>query len=300
MTHTVFDIQRFCVNDGPGIRTTVFLKGCMLRCIWCHNPESQSPRTQLMHHASRCIGCGDCLSVCPRHLHRIGEDGAHLIDRNLCAVCGACADACTGALEMCGKEMSVKDILDEVVRDESFYRNSGGGLTVSGGDPLFCPDFTLALVKEAKARGLHVCIETSGYAAWETVEPLIPYVDIFLWDVKESDSDRHKQFTGVSNERILDNLERLDRAGARIILRCPIIPTFNDREEHLRAIGALAERLGGVERVDIEPYHPLGQSKHTSLGEIDPLSDMTFPEPATVDGWIAAVAACTGKPVGRA
>ncbi len=300
MTHTVFDIQRFCVNDGPGIRTTVFLKGCMLRCVWCHNPESQSPRTQLMLHTARCIGCGDCLTSCPRSLHRFSEDGAHLIDRQACALCGQCVAACTGALETCGKEMTVEEILDEVARDESFYLNSGGGMTVSGGDPLFCPDFTLALVKAAKQRGLHVCIETSGYAAWESVEALLPYVDIFLWDVKESDSDRHKQFTGVPNERILDNLERLDRAGARVILRCPIIPTFNDREEHLRAIGALAERLSSVERVDIEPYHPLGQSKHTALGQTDPLADMSFPESDTVDGWIATVKSVTKKPVGRA
>jgi pyruvate formate lyase activating enzyme len=167
----------------------------------------------------------------------MGADGSHRIDREACALCGACINACTGALEMCGKEMTVEQILDEVVRDESFYRNSGGGMTVSGGDPLFCPDFTLALVKGAKERGLHVCIETSGHAAWEHIEVLLPYVDIFLGDVKESNSDRHKQFTGVGNERILDNLERLDRAGTRIILRCPIVPTFNDREEHLRAIG---------------------------------------------------------------
>lgn len=300
MTHNVFDIQRFCVNDGPGIRTTVFLKGCMLRCVWCHNPESQSPRIQLMLHAARCIGCGDCLNACPRHLHRFCDDGTHHIDRASCTVCSACTTACTGALELCGRDMTVEDILGEVMRDESFYRNSGGGMTVSGGDPLFCPDFTRALVKEAKARGLHVCIETSGYAKWEDIEALIPYVDLFLWDVKESDGDRHNQYTGVSNERILDNLERLDRAGARIVLRCPIIPTFNDREEHLHAIGALAERLGGVERVDIEPYHPLGQSKHVSLGQVDPLAHMAFPETATVDGWIATVATCTTKPVGRA
>ena len=300
MTHTVFDIQRFCVNDGPGIRTTVFLKGCMLRCVWCHNPESQSPRPQLMLHESRCIGCGDCLSACPSSLHQRSSGGEHIIDRSACVACGQCAAACTGALELCGKEMTVEEILDEVMRDESFYRNSSGGMTVSGGDPLFCPDFTLSLVKAAKERGLHVCIETSGHAPWETTERLIPFVDLFLWDVKETDAARHKRYTGVSNERILDNLERLDRAGARIVLRCPIIPDHNDRPEHLFALGVLAERLSGVERVDIEPYHPLGQSKHIALGQIDPLKDMSFPETATVDGWIATVASRTGKSVGRA
>jgi pyruvate formate lyase activating enzyme len=177
-----------------------------------------------MLHASRCIGCGDCLAACPRGLHRFAEDGTHRIDRATCIACGQCAAACTGALELCGRDMTVDEILAEVERDEAFYRNSGGGMTVSGGDPLMCPDFTRSLVKAAKERGLHVCIETSGYAKWEDVAALIPFVDLFLWDFKESDPARHKQFTGVDNARILANLEGLDRARARVILRCPIIP----------------------------------------------------------------------------
>jgi pyruvate formate lyase activating enzyme len=253
-----------------------------------------------MLHASRCIGCGDCLAACPQALHRFDKDGTHRIDRAACIACGQCTAACTGALELCGRDMTVDEILAEVERDEAFYRNSGGGVTVSGGDPLMCPDFTLSLLKEAKARGLHNCIETSGYAQWEDVEALLPYVDIFLWDFKESDPARHKQFTGVDNARILANLEDLDRARARVILRCPIIPGYNDRPEHLLAIGALAERLDCIERVDIEPYHPLGKSKSDSLGQDYPLADLSFATDECVGEWIKTVSTATKKPVQKA
>jgi len=296
----VFNIQRFSINDGPGIRTTVFLKGCMLNCIWCHNPESKSPKPQLMLQESRCIGCGTCLQACPEHLHSISSTGAHLIRREDCKACGSCAEACIGALEISGKEMSVDEILDQVEKDRVFYGNSGGGMTVSGGDPLYRPKFLLALVKGAKARGLHTCIETSGFGKWEDIQALLPYVDLFLWDVKECDSQRHKEYTGVPNERILENLHKLNEAGAKVILRCPIIPGFNDRSEHLTFIAELAEKLSCVQRVDVEPYHPLGKSKSESLGEQYALENLTFPEDETVKGWIDAIASGTCKPVQKA
>ena len=297
---TVFNIQRFCINDGPGIRTTVFLKGCMLKCLWCHNPESGSPTPQLMLHKSKCIGCGECMKACPKGLHSFDSDGKHLINRPLCAACGTCADACVGALEICGKDMTADEIITEVMKDESFYRNSGGGLTLSGGDPLFSPAFTLELLKKAKDKGLHTCIETCGHARWEDIEAILPYVDLFLWDVKETDSLRHKEYTGVSNERILDNLHRLNAAGAEVILRCPIIPDYNDREEHLLSIGRLSEALSAVTEVHIEPYHPMGSSKSEELGEEYPLKNMTFPEKETVMQWINTVASVTKKPVKKA
>lgn len=296
----VFNIQRFSINDGPGIRTTVFLKGCMLNCIWCHNPESKSQKPQLMLHEKLCIGCGECRNACPLSLHSVSKNGEHLINREKCIVCGKCAEACVGALEIVGKKMSVKEIIKEVLKDKVFYKNSGGGMTLSGGEPLMNPRFVLSLLKAAKEEGLHNCIETSGFARWEDIEALIPYVDLFLWDVKETDSVRHKEYTGVPNERILENLRRLNKAGAGIILRCPIIPTYNDRKEHLEAIAALAEELDNVQRIDVEPYHPLGKSKCEDLGKDYPLEFLNFPADETVKEWMSVIAAGTTKPVQRA
>ncbi len=296
----VFNIQKFSVNDGPGIRTTVFLKGCMLNCLWCHNPESKSARPQIMLTPRLCVGCGACLASCPQGLHAFDESGAHNIDRSRCTACGACADACVGALEICGKPMTVDEILAEVKKDEAFYRHSGGGMTVSGGDPLFHPAFTRELLRRAKEESLHTCVETSGHARWEDLEALLPFVDLFLWDVKETDTVRHRQFTGVGNERILENLHKLDAAGAKTVLRCPVIPGCNDRPEHFAAIAALANGLTGVQNIDVEPYHPLGKSKSEALGESYALGDLGFPEEDTVKGWIAAIAADTAVPVKKA
>ena len=269
----VFNIQKFSVNDGAGIRTTVFLKGCMLDCVWCHNPESKSPKPQLFLNSRLCVGCG---------------------------ACGACVDACVGALEMSGNPMTVEEILAEVRKDKAFYDNSGGGMTVSGGEPLFHPSFTLALLKAAKEEGLHTCIETSGFAAWKDVEALIPYVDLFLWDVKETDAALHKQFTGVDNARILENLHRLDAAGAKMVLRCPIIPGYNARPEHLAGIAALANSLANVQRIEVEPYHPRGSSKSAAIGENYALEGLGFPAEDVVKGWMETIAAATSVPVKKA
>ncbi len=296
----IFNIQKFSLNDGPGIRTTVFMKGCMLRCIWCHNPESKSPKQQLMLYTSRCIGCRACEKACPLHLHSFSGEGAHLIAREDCAVCGTCADVCVGALEIVGKTMSAEEIVQAVLRDKPFYDNSGGGMTLSGGEPLLTPEFTREVLRLAKENGLHTCIETCGYASWEDVEALIPYVDLFLWDFKESDDARHKEFTGVSSVRILENLRKLNAAGAQIILRCPIIPGCNDREDHLLAIAALAEELDGVQRVDVEPYHPLGQSKSEGIGEEYLLADLGMTDAEKTAEWISVISSATTKPVRKA
>lgn len=296
----IYNIQKFCINDGPGIRTTVFLKGCMLNCLWCHNPESKSPKKQLMLHSGRCIGCGKCIAACPENLHSFSESGEHCIERERCTACGKCVEICTGALELVGREVSVEEILKEVMRDALFYKNSGGGITLSGGEPLMQPEFTLALLKAAKEKGLHTCIETCGFAKWEQIETLIPYVDIFLWDYKECDPARHKAYTGVSADVILENLHRLNEAGASVILRCPIIPGYNDREEHFAAIAQLAEELSSVICVDIEPYHPLGKPKSESLGETYALDALTFPTDETVEYWINTISKNTTKPVRKA
>lgn len=297
MKAVVLNIQRFCVSDGPGIRTSVFLKGCMLRCVWCHNPESQSPEPILSFTKHLCTGCGECFRTCINHQM---YDGAHLIDRSQCTVCGRCQDICGGALEILGKEMTPEEVLAEVMRDEPFYRTSGGGLTVTGGDPLYRPQFTLALLKLAKEKGLHTCVETSGCAGWETVKSILPYTDLFLWDVKETDPDLHKRFTGVSNQLILENLRRLDALGIPTVLRCPIIPGYNDRKEHFAAIASLANSLQYVQRIDLEPYHPLGKGKSAAIGMNDALSDLQSPSDETVRAWITAITAATAKPVLKA
>ncbi len=295
----VFNIQRFCVNDGPGIRTTVFLKGCMLNCAWCHNPESKSPRPQIMYYTEKCVGCAECLSTCENGAH-LFDGGIHIFERNKCISCGKCTAYCMGALELCGEEKSVDQVIDEVVKDVSFYKSSGGGMTLSGGDPFMQHGFSLALLKEAKRRGLHACIETCGYVARDVLEAFIPYVDLFLWDMKESDSERHKSFTGVPNERILDNLRFLNEKGASVVLRCPIIPGYNDREEHLLSIGALAEELDCVTHVEVEPYHPLGSSKSVALGVEYPLGNMGFLEDDRVEWIIATISSKTEKTVKKA
>ena len=297
---TIFNIQRFSINDGPGIRTTVFLKGCMLDCAWCHNPESKSRKPQLMLYGSRCVGCGACVGECKLSLHSFDADGVHSIDRDKCLACGACAEVCVGALEMCGCEKTVDEILAEVKKDSSFYKNSGGGITVSGGEPFMQADFALEILKAAKESGIHTCIETCGYTKREILESFIPYVDIFLWDVKETDSDLHRKFTGVNNEIILDNLRFLNEKGASIVLRCPLIEGYNYREEHLRAIGRLAEELDGVLRVEVEPYHPLGQSKSEAMGGEYPLGDMPFLEGEKVTEAISIISSETSKTVKKA
>lgn len=295
----VFNIQRFCVNDGPGIRTTVFLKGCMLNCVWCHNPESKSKRTQIMYYADKCIGCGECVSACSVGAHAF-EGGAHIFDRDACVSCGECASVCIGALEVCGEEKSVEQVIAEVIKDASFYKNSGGGMTLSGGDPFMQHEFSLELLKAAKENGIHTCIESCGYVSQDILESFIPYVDIFLWDMKESDAQRHKSFTGVSNEQILSNLRFLNERGARVILRCPIIPGYNDRDEHLFAIGEIAEELECIEHVEVEPYHPLGSSKSLALGIEYPLGDMGFVEAEETARFIEKIASRTKKTVKKA
>lgn len=296
-TATVFNIQRFCVSDGPGIRTTVFLKGCMLNCLWCHNPESKSPAPVLSLAKQLCTGCGECIRVCRCHSF---ADGMHVINRSACTACGECTQVCGGALEILGREMTAEEVLAEVMRDEPFYRSSGGGLTVSGGDPLYHPAFTLQLLQLAKENGLHTCIETSGFTRWEQLEAIIPYTDLFLWDVKETHSALHRQFTGVDNALILDNLRRLDGLGAQTVLRCPLIPGFNDRTEHLHAIAALANTLNHVQRIDVEPYHPLGLGKSEAIGQAYPLAGVNMPGNTTVDAWISEITAHTSIPVQKA
>jgi len=297
---TIFNIQKFCINDGPGIRTTVFLKGCPLNCLWCHNPESKKAGPEIMYDKRKCILCGSCAAVCPNGGHTFREN-EHTFDRTDCIRCGTCAKSCSAkALETAGYTISVADAIASVMKDEIFYKNSGGGMTLSGGEPMAQFSFTRALLKAAKEKGLHTCMETCGYAPWEQYREIAPYVDIFLFDYKITDKSDHEKYTGVSNDRILENLHKLDEIGAKIVLRCPIIPTINDTDAHFAGIVNTANSLRNILEINIEPYHPLGSGKSEMLDREYPLGDLTFPETETVEGWIAKIAAQTAVCVRKA
>ncbi len=300
MNGTIFNIQKFCINDGPGIRSTVFFKGCPLNCLWCHNPESKAAAPQLFYDAAKCVGCGQCAAVCPRGCHAVSQAG-HSYDRTACTGCGACTDGCyTGALERMGRTVTVDKALAEVMKDEIFYRSSGGGMTLSGGEPMAQFAFTQALLTAAKEKGLHTCMETCGFAPAEHFRQIAPLVDIFLFDYKLTDSTEHKKYTGVPNETILANLRLLDELGCATVLRCPIIPGINDTAAHLQGIAQLANSLTHVLNIDLEPYHPLGTKKSAMLGMDYPLAELTFPAEVTVQSWIAQVQGLTAVPVKKA
>lgn len=267
MTGCVFNIQKFSIHDGPGIRTTVFLKGCPLRCLWCHNPEGLEPSPEIEFEPSKCIGCGACVSACPAGCQTMGEAGRGF-DRSRCVRCGTCADVClTGSLKRVGRRMTVGEVMAKVLDDRLFYVTSGGGMTLSGGEPFFQPDFALALLEAAKIEGLHTALETSGFCSRGAMMKAVPLTDLFLFDYKATGEELHKRLTGVLQAPILENLRALSDAGAKIVLRCPIIPGANDTEEHFTAVAALMEDLPGIEAADLEAYHPLGTGKAPKIGK---------------------------------
>jgi pyruvate formate lyase activating enzyme len=263
----VFDIQRCCVHDGPGIRTTVFLKGCNLRCFWCHNPESWRMEPDLLFYPTKCIGCGKCFEQCAQNCHSVSPDGAHQIDRGKCTLCGACAKRCyAGALVLSGKERSVEDVMKTVLADAAFYKNSGGGMTVSGGEPLLQPEFTLALLRAARSEGIHTALDTAGDVPHEVLQSAAPAVDLWLFDCKCMDSAAHRRATGAENTRILENLRRLGQGKIPLWVRVPVIPGLNDTQENMRALREFLEGLPAVTRLDLLPYHNLGAGKNANLG----------------------------------
>ena len=270
----VFNIQRYAVHDGPGIRTTVFLKGCPLHCLWCDNPESQHIEPQFVFWEDRCIHCGTCLAICP--LSAVSEDdqSRKQIDPMRCDLCGLCVDQCyAGALEQLGRLRTVGEVLAIVEEDRPFYDESGGGMTLSGGEPLTQLQFTYNLLKGAKVRGIQTAIETSGYAPWPVWKSLLPYLDLILYDLKETDPKRHEHFTGVSNKLVLDNLRRLAKTGKPVIVRRPVIRGYNDTPESIHSLGRFVQGLETVSEIDLLPYHRLGQNKYKQLGQEYVLGD---------------------------
>ena len=292
----IFNIQRFSTSDGPGIRTVVFLKGCPIDCVWCHNPESKPMETEIVFRQDMCIGCGACSRSCPKGCHSF-EDGLHRFDRDGCTGCGQCVSLCPGnALERCGEERSAREVMDTVLRDRPFYEESGGGMTLSGGEPLMQYDFSLSLLKLAKSHGIHTAVETSGHSGRD-LAPMKELVDLWLYDVKLLPEEEHRKHTGASNRIILENLRTLDRMGAKIILRCPVIPGINLTGEHFDGIAALANSLTGVRAIHLEPYHPLGRSKAVRLGRTQVYENDTFLEPSALEPYADSLRAKTDIPV---
>ena len=281
-TGIVTDFKRFAVHDGDGIRTTVFLKGCPLRCVWCHNPESISPKPELAFYSEKCTGCGECMRVCPNgaHLFEAGDTPdlyIHRLDRTKCAACGKCAEVCvSGALKLCGRRMSVDEVMKIVAEDRIFYETSNGGMTLSGGEPAMQPEFALALLRAAKEDRISTALDTCGYTKREVYESLLPYTDIFLYDIKHITDEGHIRCTGRSNRLILENLRFLSDAGAKIEIRIPLVPTYNDDTATLDGIGRLLSTVN-ITKAKLLPYHSYARSKYLSLGIPDTLPDVERP-----------------------
>ena len=273
----LFDIQRTSLHDGPGIRTAVFLKGCPLRCIWCHNPESQSRKREISFRPEACATCGECEGLVGLAKLRSLQDLESL------------PECLYGARKTTGREMSVEAVMDEVCKDRRFYEKSGGGLTISGGEPMLQPEFTLKLLQAAKAEGIHTCLETCGWASERAYRQALPFVDLFLFDYKATDPETHRRLTGVDNALILANLDLLYQNGASILLRCPLIPGVNDDPEHLAGIAALDKKYPGLQGIDLLPYHNTGNSKYEQYGLVNPLPVLETASEVIKRQWVSTL-----------
>ena len=262
MKGVIFDIQRFSTHDGPGIRTTVFFKGCPLRCFWCHNPESISPKPEILVKQAACIGCGRCTEACLN----AAVSGPGQIDRAACTACGRCAEACpTRALALSGRSADTGEVLAQVLKDRAFYSRSGGGMTISGGEALLQSSFAAELLAACKREGIHTAVDTAGDVPYQAFEDVLPYTDLFLYDVKAASPGLHRKGCGKDNGRIVENLRRLSESGAEIRLRIPVIPGFNDNPEEMERIGALIGSLSGKQPADLLRFHRMGAVKYEGL-----------------------------------
>ena len=255
LTATIFDIERNSYVDGPGIRTTVFFKGCNLRCAWCHNPESQEFKPQMMFYKDKCKGCGKCKEVCPHNFEK-------------CDLCGKCTFYCpVDARKVCGKEYTVDEVFAEIIKDKAYYDNSGGGVTFSGGECMLQIDFLLEIIKKCKENGIHTVVDTAGHIPFENFEKILPYTDLFLYDIKMFDTQKHKEYIGVGNELILENLKKLFELGAKVWARIPVISNVNDSEEEMQKIKEFLDACGTPEKVELLPYHAMGENKYGAIGK---------------------------------
>lgn len=286
----VFDIQRCCYQDGPGIRTTVFLKGCPLRCAWCHNPESFRREPQLQYTARLCAGCGACAQVCPNGVHRF-ENGVHTVDFSRCAGCGACARICPAhAVKLCGQELSAAQVMETVLRDRAYYDASGGGLTVSGGEPTFQPDFLLELLTLANKSGIHTCLETNGYIPGTLLPRLLEKTDMVLLDYKITGAEALRSYTGAGGSLWNDTLEALEARHIPVILRLPIIPGINDTPAHFREAAAIQAGHSCIQHTEIMAYHAIGGDKWAQLGYCYTLKGLPSATPEQKAAWEATLA----------
>jgi pyruvate formate lyase activating enzyme len=301
----IFDLKRYALHDGPGIRTTVFLKGCPLRCWWCHNPESQRLLPEVIYRPAYCIRCEACAATCPAGAIRLDWPEV-AVDRQTCRAClegrrsdaqtcvatwgepPACVEACySGARSLVGRRVSAAEVLVEIERDTPFYDQSGGGVTFSGGEPLLQTDFLVALLQLCREHGLHTTLDTSGYASWRTFERILGLVDLYLYDLKLLDDTRHRHYTGVSNRRILGNLRALSARGERLVVRLPLVPEINDDAANLHQTGAFLAGLPHLERVEVMAYHKIGAGKYAALGEVYRLPETEPPTAAALQEALA-------------
>ena len=264
LTGKICNLQPFSIHDGPGIRTVIFMKGCNLRCFWCHNPESQDSKKTVAFYPHKCIGCGECVNICPN-----GKEGVTARFTENCSLCGKCAEECfSEAIEIIGEEFSVDKLIHTIIKDKNLFITSGGGITFSGGEPLLQPDFVAEVMKRCKAEGIHTAIESAVCIPWENIEKILPYCDYFICDLKSADTDKHKNATGAGNEKIIENLKRLSQTGKLKEVKTPIIPHFNDTKEEIIKIRDIVRSLDGDIKHTLLPFHSICESKYTSQGRI--------------------------------